>query len=316
MDLSNPVIYDEREGEGILLPRVSIAIPVYNGARYLSATIESILSQTYTNFELIICDNASSDATGEICQSFAQRDARVYYYRNEQNIGWAGNHNRVIDLARGVYFKWAAHDDLLDPTFLEKCVRVLDENPEVVLCYPRTQFIDEGGNLLAVYADGLDLRQPRADQRFSEFFKRQSLSHPVFGVTRRHILLRTGRMGSYVMSDRVLIGELALNGQIYEQPETLFLRRLHDDISTNINSTGAQMLAWINPKAKAPFHLPKWRRLYEYAKAVARSHMSARERLGCYHQLVRFVFIPQRWAGLFQELARVIVPAREKSWMK
>jgi glycosyltransferase involved in cell wall biosynthesis len=316
MDLSNPVIYDEREDEGVHPPRVSIAIPVYNGARFLSATIESILSQTYPDFELIICDNASTDATGKICQAFVQRDSRVRYYRNEQNIGWAGNHNKVIDLAHGVYFKWAAHDDLLDPTFIEKCVRVLDEDPEVVLCYPRTQFIDERGNYLAVYADGLDLQQRTANRRFSEFFNRQSLSHPVFGVTRRHVLLRTGRMGSYVMSDRVLIGEMALNGQIYELPETLFLRRLHDEISTNVNSTSAQMLAWINPKAKAPIHLHKWRRLFEYYKAVQRAPMSTGERLGCYGQLIRFIFIPRRWAGLFQELATVIVPVREKSWMK
>jgi glycosyltransferase involved in cell wall biosynthesis len=298
------------------VPRVTIAIPVYNGASFLLQTIESILSQTYPHFELILCDNASTDATAEICQSFVARDARVRYHRNDSNIGWAGNHNRAVELARGTYFKWAAYDDLLEPTFIEKCVQVLDENPDVALCYPQTQFIDEIGTPLGIYADGLDLKHSTANQRFRAFFKHQSLSHPVFGVARTHILARTGRMGSYVMSDRVLIGEMALNGKLHELPEPLFLRRLHNGISTNINSTGVQMLAWIDPSQNKRFHFPKWRRLYEYFRAIQRTKMSVGERVGCFRELVRFLFVPQRWAGLASEVIHILAPHKESSWMK
>jgi glycosyltransferase involved in cell wall biosynthesis len=315
MNHPSNVNHDVRADE-YSVPRVTIAIPVYNGASYLLQTIESILSQTYPHFELVLCDNASTDATALICQSFVQRDARVRYHRHESNIGWAKNHNRAVDMARGMYFKWAAYDDLLEPTFIEKCVRVLDANPDVALCYPQTQFIDAIGAYLSIYADGLDLMQTSADQRFRAFFKRQSLSHPVFGVARTHILARTGRMGSFVMSDRVFIGEMALNGKLCELPEPLFLRRLHNGISTNINSTGVQMLAWIDPTQDKRFHFPKWRRLYEYFRAVQRAKMSFKERLGCYRELVRFIFVPQRWAGLVAEVAHLIAPHKETSWMK
>src|ERR1700737_2789384 len=93
------------------VPRVSIGLPVYNGERYLRFAIDSLLEQDYINFELIISDNASTDATQAICQEFADKDPRVRYYRNQTNLGASGNYDRVFELARGDLFKWAAHDD-------------------------------------------------------------------------------------------------------------------------------------------------------------------------------------------------------------
>ena len=116
-------------------PRVTIGMPVYNGAALVGAALESILAQTLTDFELIISDNASTDATAEVCRSYAAKDRRIRYYRNEKNLGAAPNFNRVVELAtNGVpYFKWAAHDDVIAPTFLEKCARVLDAAPQSVV---------------------------------------------------------------------------------------------------------------------------------------------------------------------------------------
>ena len=99
-------------------PRVSIGLPVYNGELFLENALDSILSQTYSDFELIISDNASDDKTEEICRSYAARDKRVRYSRNAHNLGAAPNYNRVYHLARGRYFKWASHDDVLAPEFL------------------------------------------------------------------------------------------------------------------------------------------------------------------------------------------------------
>ena len=118
------------------LPHVSVGLPVYNGERYLRQAIESIQSQT--DLELIISDNASTDATEGICREYATRDPRVRYYRSDQNRGAAWNHNRVVELARGEYFKRQCHDDYCDTTFLEKCLAVIHSNPDVVLCYPRS----------------------------------------------------------------------------------------------------------------------------------------------------------------------------------
>jgi glycosyltransferase involved in cell wall biosynthesis len=309
-------VSDDTRTGGSIVPRVSIAIPVYNGEKYLTETIATILSQTFQDFEFIICDNASTDRTQEICESFEQLDERVHYYRSENNVGWAGNFNKAVDLARGEYFKWAAHDDLLSPNFIEKCVQILDTHKSVVLCYPQTLFINENSEPLGVYADQLHLCQPTAHERFRDFFQHQSLSHPVFGVARRDVLLQTQRMGSYVMSDRVWIGEMALHGQIFEYPEALFLRRIHDEISTNINESGVQMLSWINPQKKAKVILPKWRRLIEYFKAINRTRMGLGERIACYFVLCKFLLIRDRWSGLLGEIIRVVVRPKNMSWMK
>ena len=127
------------------MPRVSIGLPVYNGEKFIREAIDSIFSQTFEDFELIISDNGSTDRTQQICQAYAAQDLRIRYYRNKKNIGAARNYNLVFELASGEYFKWAAHDDLCAPEYLERCVEILDRDPDVVLCYPKTSIIDEHG---------------------------------------------------------------------------------------------------------------------------------------------------------------------------
>ena len=118
-------------------PKVSIGLPVYNGEPFLSETIDAILAQTFKDFELIICDNASTDDTERICRRYAARDKRISYYRQHHNIGAAGNFNRVFNLSSGEYFKWAAHDDLIAPEYLARCVEILERDRSVVLCHSR-----------------------------------------------------------------------------------------------------------------------------------------------------------------------------------
>src|SRR5574341_1733201 len=124
-------------------PTVSIGLPVYNGERFLVEAINSLLAQTYTDFELIISDNASTDRTDEICMSFQASDARIRYYRQKTNIGGGNNANFTFKVAKGKYFCWAAHDDVYAPRFLEECVAVLDGAPEVVLSHTIVAEIDE-----------------------------------------------------------------------------------------------------------------------------------------------------------------------------
>ena len=124
-------------------PRVSIGLPVYNGERYLEQALNSILGQTYTDFELIISDNASSDRTKAICEEFRSKDQRIRYYRNEVNLGAGPNHDLVFRRSKGKYFKWFGYDDLIAPNFLSRCIEILDRYHTVVLCTPKTKIIDE-----------------------------------------------------------------------------------------------------------------------------------------------------------------------------
>ena len=147
-------------------PRVSVGMPVYNGQRYVKAALDSVLAQTFRDFELFISDNASTDATEEICREYAARDPRIRYSRNDENIGSARNGNRTIQLATGEYFKSAHHDDLCAPEFLARCIEVLEQHPAAVLCYPQSRVIDEHGNLMSDPEDGLDLRAPDPVESF------------------------------------------------------------------------------------------------------------------------------------------------------
>lgn len=153
-------------------PYISIGLPVYNGENFLRETLDSILAQTFKDFELIISDNASTDNTAAICRAYASQDRRVCYYRNEHNLGAAPNYNRVFELSNGKYFKWAAHDDLYAPEYLEQCIKILESNSEIVLCYSPVIFIDNQGKELRKSASELlNLSSPKAPERFQEYLE-------------------------------------------------------------------------------------------------------------------------------------------------
>jgi len=208
------------------IPRVSVGMPVYNSEEFIAATIESILAQTLTNFELIISDNASTDRTGDICQAYARSDPRIRYFRNARNIGVPGNYNAVLGRARAAYFKWSASNDLCRPRFLEACVAVLDARPDVVLAYPKTILFDDSRNSYEEYEDNMCLDQDDPVERFRSCYERLRLNNAFNGVIRTRELRRTTLHREYAGSDVALMPELSLYGKFVEVPDRLFLRRM------------------------------------------------------------------------------------------
>src|SRR5215472_14068114 len=147
---------------------LSIGLFVYNGERFLEEALHSILSQTLTDFELIISDNASTDRTGEIAEAYAKGDNRIRYYRSEKNMGAGWNVRRVYELATGKYFKWAAADDLLEPEFLRRCVVALDRDPDCVVAYAKTREVDENGAFIKNYITPMQTNSSDPVARFRE----------------------------------------------------------------------------------------------------------------------------------------------------
>src|SRR5262249_43149161 len=138
-----------------LPPKVSLGLPVYNGEKYLPNALTRLLKQDFTDFELIICDNASTDRTQEICLDFAVRDPRIRYFRNEKNIGLAANHNRTFELSSGSFFKWVSHDDDFPPNMLSGLVKGMEQAPaEVSVVYSYCEYVNESGSVQAVDSDG------------------------------------------------------------------------------------------------------------------------------------------------------------------
>lgn len=263
-------------------PRVTIGLPIYNGQNYLAETMDSVLAQTYTDFELIICDNASTDGTEAICRAYAAQDGRIRYARNEENIGASANYNRVFEMGRGAYFKWAAHDDLLAPTFLARCVEVLDHNPDVVLAYTQAKAIDDKGNVVKVYPGKRYFNSPVPRRRFYEFVLDPHPVVAVFGLMRREVLGRTRLIGKYAGSDRPLLSELSLLGKFYEVPEHLFFYRFHEEQSWGGNKSAQAQQAWYDPRRTGRITFPQWRLLREHFRSIERSPVGLKDRVSCY----------------------------------
>src|SRR5690606_2290234 len=135
------------------VPRLSIGLPVYNGDAFVDECIRSIVSQTFTDFELIVCDNASTDGTPDIVRRWIEADPRVSLHRAASNRGAAANFNWSYELGTGEYFKWCAVDDLMDPDCVRACVEALDNAPDAVLAYPGALDIDHNGTVLGEIYD-------------------------------------------------------------------------------------------------------------------------------------------------------------------
>jgi glycosyltransferase involved in cell wall biosynthesis len=278
---------------------VSIGLPVFNGERFLEQALDSVIEQTFEDFELVISDNASTDHTQEICLDYCARDKRLFYHRSEINTGAAPNFNRVFHLSSGKYFKWAAYDDKLAPKFLEKCVDVLDHVPEVVLCHTWVSIIDENGALKEKYIPKPETAGINAHERFRNLILHPLFATQVFGLTRSEAIRKTSLIGSYPSSDEVLLAELALLGEFYEIPEYLFMCRFHPDQSTRGNfQTQRARTVWFDTSLRGKIVLPKWIYFFACLRVIRQSNLSFSRRVYCYTQMARWVLVPAHFRAM------------------
>jgi glycosyltransferase involved in cell wall biosynthesis len=265
-------------------PRVSIGMPVFNGGSFIRKAIESILAQTFSDVELIISDNASDDETESICRELAAADARIRYYRNDENIGAARNYNKVYHLSRGEYFKWAAHDDECHPEFVSRCVDFLDRAPgSVVMVYPLAELIDEHGVTIETPLDRIETCDPRPHRRLVRVLWSLNMCDPIFGMIRSDCLRRTKLIGPFFGADYVLLGELAMLGEIRELNEVLFRLRAHSRRSMKANRGARARAAWYDPSAaRKMFVMPGWERMvWEMLKSTRHPLIPAAEKVRC-----------------------------------
>ena len=251
-------------------PCVSIGMPLYNAEKFLEETLDSVLAQTFGDFELIISDNASTDGTASICQSYMSRDPRIRYVRNKVNLGAAFNYNRTFELSSGKYFKWAPGDDVYSPDYLAKCVSVLDKHPEVILCYPRTTIINERGEAIGKAIHGPDLSSSSVTKRFRLAVLNISHCNAVVGLIRSAVLRKTRLIQNYTPSDRVLLMELTLYGQFFELSEYLFFRRKHPAASGHIKTIEMEQ-EFFDPKTRGKVFLFSWNLVLQNLAIVGRA---------------------------------------------
>ena len=265
-------------------PQVSIGLPVYNGEEFLRQSVSSLLAQDYEDFELIISDNASTDQTESLCRELQNRDVRIRYSRNTVNIGAARNYNKVFELARGKYFKWAAHDDECHRAMLRRCVEVLEKSPATVtMVYPLAALIDDQSRTIRSGLDRIASNDPRPHRRLAHLLWTLNMCDPVFGLIKTEYLRRTQLIGPFFGADYVLLGELAMLGQIWQLDEVLFRLRAHSKRSMRTNPTARARAVWYDPSAaRKLFILPDWERMvWELLKSAQRLPLEPFEKVKC-----------------------------------
>lgn len=296
------------------MPKVSIGLPVYNGERFLEKVLDGLLAQSFQDFEIIICDNASSDGTPAICSAYAELDERVRFIRNPRNIGAAPNFNKTFQQARGEYFAWAAHDDVHHPGFLEACVAVLDKDRDAVLVHTLVDIVDDGGSRLrtsrsgdrVVLPDGQSIRRydrahiaeaSRPDVRFRQVLHEVFWCFQLFGMIRTEALRHTRLRRSYHGANKVLLADLALMGRFVQIEKHLYARRA-DRLLASYTKLKRQR-DWIDPNG--PGGLPMVHRLRDYSRAILKSPLPLSQRIYCFASFARKV---ERCA----KLTRALVP--------
>jgi glycosyltransferase involved in cell wall biosynthesis len=303
----------------ITKPRLSIGLMVYNGEDYLADAIQSLLGQTFGDFELVIGDNASTDRTEEICRDFASRDARIRYVRRPENVGATRNARLLFrEAAAAPYFKFAAHDDFHALQFLERCVDVLDRTPEVVLCHTGTTlvggegeplprdpesgwYVDWSGRQWPIDPASRRLSSPRPHQRYHDILHETMLASEFWGVMRRDALEKTRLLGDYFGSDRPMLARLALIGPFHVLNEPLFYLRRHPSHATS--QSLRDRAAVVIPGGRRKRQLSSALVFRDFGRAIAEADLSLAEKARCMRS----------WLGLVisrKTLTKVFVPGR------
>jgi glycosyltransferase involved in cell wall biosynthesis len=267
-------------------PLVSIGIPVFNGEKYLKECLESILNQDYQNLEIIIGDNCSKDNTKNICEYYSKKDKRIKYYRHNTNIGAALNFNFVFKKSEGKYFKWAAHDDFCGNNYITKCVSVLENKPEIVLCYSSVVDLDENFNKIKVLNRTKGISQNPLI-RLDELISWDYNCEEIFGVIRSSILRKTKLIRNYTDSDRTLLVELGLKGKFYKAQSVLLYHRNHSEMSTKTYKHWFERAKWFDPNLERRIVFPAWRQMFDYLLIVNRAPLGTKEKRRCYLEVLR-----------------------------
>lgn len=290
-------------------PLVSVMLPVFNGENFLADAIRSVLDQSFTDLELIICDNASTDGTEAIARAHAALDPRVRYVRNPRNLGAAPNYNRAFELSRGRYVKWLAHDDRIAPDYLARTVAALEARPELVLCNTAVDVIDASGRRIGAYASVLGEADGRSlVERFALFVLKPHTGVDIFSLMRREALVGSVLHPAFHGADRALLAQLALRGAMLQLPEPLMQIREHGGRYTRQATSARLRAAWHDAGKRATRQVPILQLYATYAAMVKNEALTVAERRLCRLVLARWWLVNWNAARVAVDLAALAVP--------
>lgn len=231
------------------MEKVSIGLPVYNGQAYLKYALEALLRQDYSNIELIISDNASTDDTPAICHEYSMRHSRLRYERNATTTNVFLNFRKVFELSTGEYFMWASSDDLWANNYVSALVELLQAYSHAVLAFSPVQRIDQFGRQLGKPTQARsDHPRTNAVGRVIKNLQRNSCSI-FYGLFRRQILEKTSVFPELgIPPDLALLAEISCYGSFAGTSKTIFYRRKHTQqvnrLRDDVEHNQAIVLKW------------------------------------------------------------------------
>lgn len=282
-------------------PMITVGVPVYNGERYLEQTLQALRNQDCESYEVIICDNASTDGTEEICRRYCAADDRFSYLRNDRNRGVPFNWNRALSISRAPLFTWNSADDIAEPGHLSGAVAALAANADAILAFPRVLMIGSDGQDLGPM-DDQNLRFDVVDpsERLSEFLRRRAYQVIGFGgVIRTSVLRDIGGLPAFYGGDIVLGSALSLTGPFVQIPQRLYRARRHDEQTNKLQ--GADVMQQIHaytPDRKVRVAFPQWALNRHLFVAVGRAPISGGQKCRSalvmlrYWTIVNWRFLP------------------------
>ena len=210
-------------------PRIVVGLPCFNEGRFLERTIQSLRNQSFSDFAVLITDNASTDDTGKIARETCAQDPRFHYVRHERNLGSAENFNSARALSESPYLLWLGAHDLLAPEALEYHMAVLDSRPEVSVSQSAHEWIDIRDRPISRIADGdLDWGGPNDPERYLRSIGQNRHNIGATSAIRR-VMLDDVRFTGVIGTDRVILSHLAFRGPFADSADVLYLRRSFGD---------------------------------------------------------------------------------------
>lgn len=293
-----------------MIPLVSVGMPVYNGARFLREALDSLLSQDYPRFEIVICDNASDDGTEAICREYEAREPRLRYSRNPENLGAVYNFNLVFERSNGEFFMWAACDDLWASTYIRKCAELLLAHPDASLCHVQSRQMTTDGRPFGEPYRGFVNTDPDPRVRWRRVLSNLGWHMAIYGMMRVSCLRRSGLIREGWGSDQLLVAEMALYGTIVQVPEQLWWHRRPETLTADDAYRLVMQKMQPPGRAAAP---RRWTQLAihrEYVRIALAAQLEPRLRRRLVWDAVHNYVSSAAWANDLEEMGVPLHPLR------
>ena len=270
----------QKSDEKRTTPALSFGLPVRNGARFIRRALDSLEAQDFHDFEVVVCDNQSTDETGDIVEEFARRDPRFKYYPNETNIGQIENFKRVFELSSGRYFRWIGFDDWLEPSYARRCVEALEANPEAIGVFTFWCNADDEGNEERITFNGHPVDSKFPLVRIGDMLWALQTPigiDPMYSTLRSSLVRKTGMLPKSPWNDRAMALDLALHGPFCHIDEFLSTRR-QSPAPPEERMAEFHLSTAVRPATKKRL-APRWTMYRDLAKVVLGSSLNPAERV-------------------------------------